>query len=244
MKLSVLQWNVWYKEDIEHIAAELKRIDADVVCLQELTLHYEDQSHDDTIAYLSNELGYHVYASEPMGREDVARKQLNAIFSRYPLTDQIQGWINTPIGTGGASDEFRAYVEASIMVGKTKLRIATTHMSYIDRFTVTDRKQLETDRLVGFIKDKAPLILAGDLNAPPESYVVQQIERHLKNAGPGYDQMTWTTKPFVYHDFVENDLVWRLDYIFATPNLQVASTEILDSPYSDHLPVLTVFNID
>ena len=31
--MKVLQWNIWYKEEINNIANELKRIDADVVCI-------------------------------------------------------------------------------------------------------------------------------------------------------------------------------------------------------------------
>lgn len=38
MKLSVLQWNVWYKEDIRNIAKFLREHPADVICLQELTI--------------------------------------------------------------------------------------------------------------------------------------------------------------------------------------------------------------
>ncbi len=41
--MKVLQWNIWYKEDINNIASELKRIDADVVCIQELSFIDKDR---------------------------------------------------------------------------------------------------------------------------------------------------------------------------------------------------------
>lgn len=35
-KLSILQWNVWYLEDIKNTAQFLSENKADVICLQEL----------------------------------------------------------------------------------------------------------------------------------------------------------------------------------------------------------------
>ncbi len=47
MKLTLLQWNIWYKEDIRNIAKEIKRINPDIVSLQELTVNLEDQEIKD-----------------------------------------------------------------------------------------------------------------------------------------------------------------------------------------------------
>jgi endonuclease/exonuclease/phosphatase family metal-dependent hydrolase len=179
MQLTVLQWNVWYQADIEHIVELLRRVDADVVCLQELTKNQEGQSHSDTIGYIAEKLGGYHHSSQPMIRDDVQRQLFNAIFSRYELTRTSSQWINTPIGIGGHSDEFRAYIEATIKVGDRSVRIGTAHMSYTDRFGVTDRNRNESDKLVAYLCDKPNLIFTGDLNAPPESYVVQQIQKHL-----------------------------------------------------------------
>ena len=43
--MKILQWNIWYKEDINNIAKELKRIDADVVCIQELSFIGDDRTN-------------------------------------------------------------------------------------------------------------------------------------------------------------------------------------------------------
>jgi endonuclease/exonuclease/phosphatase family metal-dependent hydrolase len=179
MQLTVVQWNVWYQEDIENVADLLKQVDADVVCLQELTKNQEGQSHSDAVGFIHEQLGGYYHSSEPMIRDDVQRHLFNAIFSRYPLTHASSPWINTPIGIGGHSDEFRAYIEATINIANTPLRIGTAHMSYTDRFGVTDRNRNESDKLVAYLCDKPNLIFTGDLNAPPESYVVQQIQKHL-----------------------------------------------------------------
>ena len=51
-------------------------------------------------------------------------------------------------------------------------------------------------------------------------------------------QATWTTKPFDYGGFAETELRWRLDYAFATPDLEITSAKIVETEYSDHLPIL------
>jgi len=64
------------------------------------------------------------------------------------------------------------------------------------------------------------------------------LSKHLLHVGPDFKQNTWPTKPFDYHGFKENDLSWRLDYIFATKDVRVKKVEIINTQYSDHLPIL------
>lgn len=57
MSFTVLQWNIWYKEKIENILETLMGIDADVVCLQELSIDNPEQSVKDSVAYIAEGLG-------------------------------------------------------------------------------------------------------------------------------------------------------------------------------------------
>ena len=243
MNISVLQWNIWYKEKIENICELLKQTKADVVCLQELTIGY--QTHSDTLAYIAAELGYHYFGNKPIALKGESWKLFNGIISKFPLAKTNSIWINEPDGSGGYDDEYRAYVEATIQIGNQHLTIATTHMSYIDRFEASDRKKKETDRLVNILKEKATnFIVTGDFNAPPEGYTIQKVKKYLKNAGPEFTEKTWTTKPFSYNGFEENDLNWRLDYVFATPDVKINNSRILKTGYSDHLPILVNLSLD
>ena len=112
-------------------------------------------------------------------------------------------------------------------------------MSYTHAFQSTPRKQHEADALIHEVSrhDRA-FILTGDLNATPESSTLQSLTRRLHNLGPGLEQKTWTTKPFSYQGFEETELNWRLDYILGTPDIRPISADILQTPYSDHLPIL------
>jgi endonuclease/exonuclease/phosphatase (EEP) superfamily protein YafD len=163
----------------------------------------------------------------------------DGIFSRLPIKSKRSVYINEPKGSGGYDDEYRAYVETEVDVEGIPLTVATSHMSYTHRFEETDNKKREADNLVKQLeRHRKNFIFAGDLNVVPESYTIQAISKLLKNLGPAFTQNTWTTKPFSYNGFEENDVNWRLDYMFATSDVKVVSAEILKTDVSDHLPIL------
>lgn len=246
MNISLLQWNIWYKEDIKKITDFLKKQKADIICLQELTINSKDQSIKDTPKYIAEQLGYNYYCKElPLEATDGTKMMLaNGIFSRFPIIEKKFSWINQPKGRGGYDDEYRAYVEVVFDVSGQNICVGTTHMSYTHRFEPTPNKQPETDLLVANLREhESRFIFTGDLNALPGSYTVSNIERSMKNAGPDTNEKTWTTKPFSYQGFEETELNWRLDYVFATQDVKVLSSHIIDTDYSDHLPIFATFKV-
>jgi endonuclease/exonuclease/phosphatase family metal-dependent hydrolase len=241
MKLTVLQWNIWIQEPIEHIAEFLRQTNADVMCLQELTTHHPAQRIIDTREYLAGELGYHYFAPE-IPIDDTIR-QANGIFSRYPLEATSSEWINRPRRDGDYDDQYRAYVQATVRA-QVPVTIGTTHSSYTDRFEQTPAKQGEADLLAGLVSQHSEkFVFCADLNSLPGSYTVKALEKHLEHAGSDLEQPTWTTKPFSHHEYQVDTLTWRLDYVFHTPDIKPVSAKILETDYSDHLPVLTEFEI-
>ncbi len=236
MKLSILQWNVWYKEDICNIAAFLKEHPADVICLQEMTIQDTSESGH-APNYIAKQLGYgYFYKAIPLGEDEPPF--VNGVFSKYPIVHTNWQWVNEAGGSGHYDDEYRAYVEVTIDVDGEQVTVATTHLFYSHGFVNTTRKEHEADRLVAILKTKSErFVLTGDLNAAPDSPTIQKVGSVLKNVGPDLSQKTWTTKPFAYDGFEENNLNWRLDYIFATPDVKTVSAEILKTDFSDHLPI-------
>jgi len=117
-------------------------------------------------------------------------------------------------------------------------------MSYTHAFEPSERKLQETDALVETIKNnKKNFILAGDFNAQPDSEVIKRIEKYVENLGPGYEQNTWTTKPFSYNGFEANELDYRLDYVFGSQDISVISAQTLATDVSDHLPVMVEIEV-
>ncbi len=240
MEITVLQWNIWYAEDIHNITQFLLEHPADIICVQELAINHPNQPVVDTPKYLAEKLGYNYhYKHLPLNTTDgTPIMWADGIFTKFPITNKRFVWINQPKGKGGYDDEYRAYVEITVEIGGKELTVATTHMSYTDGFYETANKKREANRLAEIIKDRRRnYIFAGDLNVTPDSYTIEQINKHLEHAGPDFQQKTWTTKPFSYRGFEETDLNWRLDYIFATKDVKVLSAKILQTDYSDHLPI-------
>lgn len=240
-----LQWNIWNQEGAGNILSTLKEIGADILCLQELNVNDAEYNRGINIPeFLGRGLGFNYFFGAASEKEE--QKFGNGIFSRFPIIDTKSVFIQNPPQPGAAegdySKEGRIYVEAVIQTEKGDITIGTTHMSYTDGFSSTPAKDRETDNLVEILKNKTEkFIFSGDLNALPDSYTVNEISKHLKNCGPSLDEKTWTTKPFSYRGFETNALDWRLDYCFATPDIDIKSVHVVNTDFSDHLPILIEF---
>jgi endonuclease/exonuclease/phosphatase family metal-dependent hydrolase len=230
--------------DPRNILATLKDTDADVICLQELTVNHPRHNMD-VPKFIAEGLGYEHFFKESQADNSngIYSSFGNGIFSRLPMSEQKFIYVQDPRkaddGLADYSKEGRVYVEAVVSEGAQKLTIGTIHMSYTDRFTETSEKKVETNRLLEIIKEKKDkYVITGDFNVTPESYTVQEIQKYLKNAGPNLAEKTWTTKPFSYKGFEATTLDWRLDYCFVTPDVQVTSAQVVQTSHSDHLPIL------
>ncbi|MEI6183844.1 MAG: endonuclease/exonuclease/phosphatase family protein [Polynucleobacter sp.] len=243
MKFSVLQWNIWYKEDLLKVAEFIKSTKADVICLQELSIDNPDQTVKDGVRHIAEKLGYYIQKCE-ISIDASEMKLANAIFSKYPIKNSRNVWINKPTGSGHYDDEYRAYVEAELDIDGNTVTVGTVHMSYTNAFKPTGRKLEETKSLISAIQNnKSSFILTGDFNAKPDSEVIESISELLENAGPNSKENTWTTKPFSYDGFEANTLDLRFDYIFSTCDLVVKQIEVLKTELSDHLPILAEFEL-
>ena len=139
----------------------------------------------------------------------------------------------------GFEYQSRGYVEGELHVRGLSFTVGTTHLGYSRAFEMSQRRKDEAGQLMAEVSQGArKFILTGDFNAEPQSYVITQVSRVLWSAGPSHDLPTWTTKPFSYQGFTADELRWRLDYVFVSHDVEVLRSEILPSPFSDHLPIL------
>lgn len=237
MKIKILQWNVWYKDSINNldkIIREIKKIDADIVCLQELSKNKNERDGLDKL-FKSYKHGYYAVADRFQTRD-----QGNAILTKFPIVNRETVYVNDPgEATNGYDKEGRVYIEITVNAEGKNLTVGTTQSSYTDKFVETIGKSEEVGRLVDIITEKKDnYIFTGDLNTPPNSFYIANIRNYLKNLGPALTHPTWPTKPFIYRDFKEDNLKWRLDYVFGTKDIKVVKAEILETKVSDHLPIL------
>lgn len=241
MQVRLLQWNVWVNEKPERIAAEIKRFGVDIVLAQELFENTKQGPPVNSADEIAKVLGWsYIYKpAETWDNKPSKTSQGNAIFSRFPINSSRSKHVQKPKpNSTNASDEGRLYLEAQIAIGSQMLTYGTTHLSYTPYFKTTPSRIVEAYNLVGELqKHTQKYILSGDLNASPSSKVFKMISQTLTHAGPDLRQPSWTTKPFDHGEFKEDKLIWRLDYVFTTPDVKVTKAEIVDTKVSDHLPI-------
>lgn len=248
MPIRLLQWNVWYQESADKVIDQLREVDADVLCLQELTTTSKHNPDVDIPGRIASELRYasHFLIANAWDTTPELRRTLgNGIFSRLPMKATRTTFVrerndNTP----DYSREGRTYLEADLETPAGPLTVGTTHLSYTHEFADTPQKDEEVSNLItAATKHQERLIVTGDLNALPESRTIQRMQEVLRHCGPEMSVTTWTTKPFNHGGFVADHLGWRLDYAFATPDLRILAAEAVPTDVSDHLPLLITFEL-
>jgi endonuclease/exonuclease/phosphatase family metal-dependent hydrolase len=244
MRLKILQWNIWYQEKIENILKILKNADADIVCLQELTINGLWNNYKDTTKFISKKLRlYSKFA--PVQTFPEGNTSGIGILSKFPIKGVKIYPIQDEVMVQNFKYEKRACLSTKIQIdGKTKLKVATAQLSYTPRLKITKQKEKEIRKLLDFIKkQKENFLIAGDFNATPNSYILNKIKKYLKNCGPSYKEPTWTTKPFNKQGFKANKLKWRLDYLFSTRDINIISSKIIKTNFSDHLPIIVEIEV-
>jgi endonuclease/exonuclease/phosphatase family metal-dependent hydrolase len=246
--VKILQWNVWYYEKYQNLVEFIKKTDADIVCCQELTVNFKEANPGiDVAAEIAKACNYNYYFQPVTTYNDHGEevKQGNGIFSRFPILENNFKYIQRADPKIKSYDtEDRAYVEIVADVNGKHLRIGTVHLSYSTAFTMTDKRLAEAENLYKAVQgNHAGFILAADLNAGSDSRIVNRLEELFIHADPNTERPTWPTKPFSYEGFEVNKLDWRLDYIFVTEDINIIENKIIDTSYSDHLPILAEIQI-
>jgi endonuclease/exonuclease/phosphatase family metal-dependent hydrolase len=168
-RLRVLTWNLWWRYGPWEarrpaIAATLARLDADVICLQEVW----DDGTVGFAAELADGLGFHqVYGS----RLDLDGVRFgNAVLSRWPITAHEV----LPLPAGDRPDEQRTCLRADVDGPRGPLQVFSTHLNW--RFDQSDVRQYQVHAICRFIGASRPdggrsfpPILCGDFNADPDS---------------------------------------------------------------------------
>lgn len=232
---------VW-PDTYAHIADEIRRHSPDVLVLQDAQLFSaDDQPTPEPLQRLWT--GWYVYKADQY-----------VVASRYPLRDCRL----LPVGDEGLRS---TYASCTVLVGQQPMDLATVHfLSPRDGLNAARHERLEgvDDWQVNFtlrlgqtrdmVRDLArlrqadsmgrpvPLIVAGDLNAPEASPVVQAlIGTGLRDAwssaaiGYGYTYGHWL-RPRM-------DLL-RIDHILVSPQVAVQRTQVGGAEASEHRPVI------
>lgn len=244
-KLKVMTWNVLYNEKADNILALVREINPDILCCQEITTDSHINPNRNVPAEIAKIVGGDYKYLEVLPSLDNRPASMgNAIISRLPIVKSRSVLVQKGGKDISYSTQTRGYIEVSVKIEENTFIIGTTHLSYVDGFVETKARTKEADKLLDFIKNNdKDFMIMGDFNSAPDSSTVKKMEARFKAVGPDYSELTFTTKPFQHDAFRVDGLEWRLDYIFATSNINVLSSKIIKTKYSDHLPILAEIEI-
>ena len=234
--LRVLTYNLHHgagedgRIDLQRIADVIMSVSPDLVALQEVDKGVERTGGVDQPAVLADLTGMHVVFEKNIDFQ--GGEYGNAVLSRLP----IESYRNHKLPQL-TPDEQRGMLEVRVRLDDRPIVFYATHFDYHG----DDEERLASAELFRDMLSKQPVktvILAGDLNARPDSPVLVKlytflIDAHAPGSGPGY------TYPADVPDR-------RIDYILHTPDagLRTVESRVLDEPIaSDHRPLLTVFEL-
>jgi endonuclease/exonuclease/phosphatase family metal-dependent hydrolase len=239
-RLRVLSWNVWWRfgpweERQPAILETIRRVDPDIVCLQEV---WETRDGESQPRALADALGFQYVAAAGLGLDVAPESMGNAILSRWPIAGARAAQLPAPQGL----DELRTVLRADVDGPRGPLQVFCTHLNW--RLDQSHVRQLQVAAMCEYIGSTSddrsyPPVLCGDFNAEPESAEIRQLTglaavpseklvfldawRVSGGGGPGW---TWSRlNPFTAAD-PEPDR--RIDYVFAGyPSGDGARGEIL-----------------
>lgn len=174
--MRVLTWNLWWRfgpweERQPAIVDTLRRIDADVLCLQEV---WETRDGKSQAATLADALGFHHSYAAGLGL-DIAPESLgNAVLSRWPITAVDSRALPAPEGL----DELRVVLRADVDGPRGPFEVFCTHLNWrLDQSHVRELQLRFVCELVAATKVRRsyPPVLCGDFNADPESDEIRML---------------------------------------------------------------------
>lgn len=238
-RLRVLCYNIHYGQgtdgryDIERLANVIKKAKPDLVALQELDVGVKRSGRVHQARRLGELTGMAVRFGPAQHYEGGLFG--NAVLTRLPILDVVIH----PLPYTESSPERVTYPRGAIAVtvrvsNGQSLRFVSTHFQH----NVAEDRVAEAQAINKLFaaEEKLPTILAGDMNAVPDSDPIRELLKRWTNASNANALPTAPApKPTT-----------RIDYIFYRPSSSFRFVEaevIEESKASDHRPVFAVLEL-
>jgi endonuclease/exonuclease/phosphatase family metal-dependent hydrolase len=219
--------------NLEEVARLVRAHSADVVLLQEVDRGTQRSGGVDQLQVLTER----TELDSVFGRTldyDGGQYGLGAL-SRggFGYEETVPLHVAPPQARAGGSHEPRGALVTIVLTPLGRWQAITTHLdaSAGDEYRVQEAKSLlelvRARRATG-----TPLLVGGDMNAPPESPVIGRLlEFGLRDAWAECGKGDGFTFPAAQP-------IKRIDYLFLDGTLRCTSAEVIDTQASDHRPVL------
>lgn len=235
--LRVLTYNIHYGQgmdgryDIPRIAAVIAGLEPDLVALQECDVGVRRSGRVHEVAELARLTGLAARFGPTQHYEGGLFG--NAVLSRLPIRDVRIDPLPYTEATADRTTYPRGAVTVTVALPDgAPLRFVSTHFQH----NVAEDRLAEAqaiNRLLVADDDPMPTILAGDINAMPESEPVAELLRHWHNVS---EDPPRPTVPVAAPTA-------RIDYIFCRPaaRFRVVETRVIaETMASDHRPVFAI----
>lgn len=238
----VMTWNIAAGHgDLSKIADVIRDANPDVAALQEVDVHWNERSgFVDQAAALGQALGMDVrfapiYQLASAGSAP-AREFGLAILSRHPIVE----FHNHPLARlstqSNATDpeSMPGFPDAAIEIRGVRVRVFTTHLDY--RADPRVRRLQVAETMTRLATVTGPVLLMGDLNAPPDAPELAPLFQRLTDAWPAGGAGAGLTYP-------ADKPVRRIDYVLVSSDFSVQETRVLATEASDHRPVVATLTV-
>jgi endonuclease/exonuclease/phosphatase family metal-dependent hydrolase len=259
----------FFTDKLDRLAQEIKAMDVDVLCLQEVDFDSHRSHSLNQAQYLASKAGYPYVAEAvswhanyipfphwPLTHHFGEMKSGGAILSKYPILTHEVTLLAKPLSQPWWYNIFylhRYFQEVQIEVGELKFKIINLHLEAFDK---VDRVS-QIDQLKARIQSEKIDFVTGDFNMVPKSAMkkrkffngddYENDASFEKMENSGLDEVIpnsiYAQDEARYFTFPAWAPDRRLDYIFFSPAHKMLRAEVLPSALSDHLPLKALFQV-
>lgn len=212
------------QHNLEQLGAYLKRLDADVVGLQEIDKDCNWSGNINQLKVIAREAGfpYQEFGINNRNGGDYRLFYGNAILSRYPILD----FQNHPFGDASVAE--KGFLTAELDVEGQRVTCVVTHL---DPIRGSEREK-QVKRMVDVIGEiDTPVVVMGDFNC--ELDAESPMKTLCKELGLQIPRFERT----------ERDTYWQLlnktiDFVFASDGIKYKGYRVGEAKLSDHHPVI------
>ena len=164
----------------------------------------------------------------------------NAVFSRFPIREEHGRFFDVPYDEnyvekpGHYTHVPRNMLRVAVDCEGVKLHVANVHGIWGTDGADHERRLNMADVIVEEIRDKSPLILAGDFNMQEGNNSVGKIEQHVKSVFKGELTSTFNMQRKSNPGYATA----IVDMVFVTPDIKVMNHYMPQVDISDHRPLV------
>lgn len=239
MSYNVHLFNAYEKNSDKNVSEIFKKLlkeeDPDIVCIQE---YYRDAAPD-----FKDYPYQYIHFKNTTNKKGITKENAlgHAILSKFPIVDK------------GAFDFTKTYnnsIYADVAVGVDTIRVYNLHlksMSILPSVSFLqdgDKEKLRKRLAKAFVGQQEqvetvlehkklspfPVVMSGDFNNTPFSYIYKEVKRDMKDAFLESGNGLGTTYLF-------DSYPMRIDYIFTSEEFEVLKFKAVKKTFSDHYPV-------